>query len=94
MGILDNVKGAIKKDAPEQDAVRTPASPDEIVPAEPVVETPPGAEPPRTHTVKSGEALGDIAQRYGVDYLEVARINAIDNPDLIFPGQVFKIPPS
>ena len=80
MGFMDSVKGALRKDA-----VTTPM---------PVVEDTPVAQQQRTHTVKSGEALGDIAQRYGVDYLEIARVNAIDNPDLIFPGQVFKIPHS
>ncbi|WP_248583110.1 LysM domain-containing protein [Nocardioides sp. InS609-2] len=89
MGFMDNVKGVLKKDA-----VSTPPPTDEGAAAEsvvPVVEDP-APQQQRTHTVKSGEALGDIAQRYGVDYLEIARVNAIDNPDLIFPGQVFKIP--
>ncbi len=81
MGFLDNMRGVLRREA---------APPAEM--AEPTVEEPPAPPPSRTHTVRSGEALGDIAQRYGVDYLEIARLNAIDNPDLIFPGQVFKIP--
>ena len=45
-----------------------------------------------TYTVKSGDTLGEIAARYGVNYMDIARANNIENPDLIFPGQVFKIP--
>ena len=34
----------------------------------------------------------EIAASYGVDWHEMARLNNLDNPDLIFPGQVFKVP--
>ena len=50
------------------------------------------ADQPETYTVKSGDTLGEIAARYGVNYMDIARANNIENPDLIFPGQVFKIP--
>ncbi len=46
----------------------------------------------RTYTVKAGDTLSEIGQRFGVPYMEIARINQIKNPDLIFPGQKFKIP--
>ena len=56
---------------------------------------PPAAEPEyRTYTVKSGDTLSEIAASYGVDWHEMARLNNLDNPDLIFPGQVFKVPNS
>ena len=42
--------------------------------------------------MKSGDTLSEIAARYGVDYMDIARLNGIENPDLIHPGQVFKIP--
>jgi nucleoid-associated protein YgaU len=51
----------------------------------------------REHRVRSGETLGSIAnQHYGDSsaYLLIVRANPtlIVDPDLIFPGQVFKVP--
>ncbi|WP_426246816.1 LysM peptidoglycan-binding domain-containing protein [Nocardioides sp. LHG3406-4] len=96
MGFLDSLKGARKKDVAPAPTVAEP----EPTTSEPTTSEP-GAEPAvnesagptsRIHTVKPGEALGDIAERYGVDSLDIARLNAIEDPHLIFPGQVFKIP--
>lgn len=55
----------------------------------------------RTHVVQSGDWLSKIAQRYLGDmnrWPEIYRLNKAEidrrgNPDLIFPGQRFKIPP-
>lgn len=44
-----------------------------------------------TYTVKSGDTLSGIANKYGTTYQELARINNIENPNLIYPGQVLKI---
>ena len=44
------------------------------------------------YTVKAGDTLSGIGQRFGVDWREIARINDVDNPDMIFPGQKFTIP--
>lgn len=56
-------------------------------------ETQPAAEPEyRTYTVKPGDTLSEIAAGFGVDWHEMARLNDLENPDLIFPGQVFKVP--
>lgn len=46
-------------------------------------------------TVQGGETLGLIALRiYGdrMRALDIARLNNIENPDLIFPGQVLSLP--
>lgn len=48
----------------------------------------------RTCTVQPGDSLADIAARHGVDEREMATLNNLDNPDLIYPGQVFKVPHS
>lgn len=40
-----------------------------------------------THVVRSGETLYTIAWRYGLDYLQLARFNGLENPDLIYVGQ-------
>ncbi|WP_096269406.1 LysM peptidoglycan-binding domain-containing protein [Paucisalibacillus globulus] len=49
----------------------------------------------RTHKVVRGDTLWAIAKRYlgsGTRYPEIAKLNKIKNPNLIYPGQVFKIP--
>ena len=44
-----------------------------------------------TYTVKEGDTLSEIAQRYGTTTERLAEINNISNPNLIYPGQVLKI---
>jgi nucleoid-associated protein YgaU len=49
-------------------------------------------------TVASGNSLWRIARRAygnGVDYIAIYQANKgqIRNPDLIYPGQTFKLPP-
>lgn len=46
----------------------------------------------RTYTVKAGDTLWGISRRYGVTVGQIAALNGIQNPDLIYPGQVFQIP--
>ncbi|WP_420174536.1 LysM peptidoglycan-binding domain-containing protein [Luteococcus sp. OSA5] len=46
----------------------------------------------RTYTVKPGDNLSEIGAKFGVNYMDIARANNIENPDLIYPGQVFVIP--
>ena len=89
MGFLDSVKKAFKGAvaAPEAPASRV----EPPVPA-PGAETP--VEEPRTttYTVRTGDTLGDIGRRHGVTREEIARLNGIEEPDLIFPGQELRIP--
>lgn len=53
-----------------------------------------GAKPPaeKTYTVQSGDTLSGIAAKYGTTYQKLASYNGIANPNLIYPGQVIKIP--
>ena len=47
------------------------------------------------YTVVPGDNLWGIAERYygdGTRYPEIAAANGVENPSLIFPGQVFVIP--
>ena len=44
-----------------------------------------------TYTVVAGDTLSEIASRYGITYQKIARDNGIENPNLIYPGQVLKI---
>ncbi len=43
------------------------------------------------YTVRPGDTLWAIAARYGTTVTELVRLNSIQNPDLIFPGQVFRV---
>ena len=44
------------------------------------------------YTVQSGNTLSQIARRYGTTVQELVNINNIQNPNLIFPGQILRIP--
>lgn len=50
---------------------------------------------PKTHKVVSGETLYSIAWKYSKHYKELARINGIKSPYIIYPGQriTIKKPP-
>ncbi|MDG4821874.1 LysM peptidoglycan-binding domain-containing protein [Asanoa sp. WMMD1127] len=53
-----------------------------------------GNEEPR-YQVERGDYLGAIADRYVgdfTDYPELARLNKIDDPDRIYPGQLLRLP--
>lgn len=44
------------------------------------------------HTVLPGESLTAVAKKYGVSVTAIAAANSLENPDLIFPGQILDIP--
>lgn len=46
----------------------------------------------KTYVVQPGDNLFRIALRYGVDQYYLARYNGIENPSMIYVGQVLKIP--
>ncbi|MGB9225160.1 LysM peptidoglycan-binding domain-containing protein [Mycobacterium sp.] len=76
----------------------TPEAASEPV-AEPVAEAAPepAPEPPAaaTYTVEAGDTLWAIAERFygdGGKYQAIADASSIENPDLIYPGQVLTIP--
>ena len=46
-----------------------------------------------THTVRQGEGLFAIGALYGVRWQDIASLNGLDNPSLIFAGQVLCLPP-
>jgi LysM repeat protein len=47
-----------------------------------------------SYTVRRGDTLFRIGQRFGVSWVEIAEANGIVNPNQIYPGQVLKIPAS
>lgn len=45
------------------------------------------------YTVQAGDTLFVIARRFGTTVENIVELNNLENPDLIFPGQVLKIEP-
>ncbi len=60
--------------------------------APPAGQTEPSRGTEQTHIVRPGETLQTIGQRYGVDWLALARANNMTNPNLIYVGQVIILP--
>lgn len=46
----------------------------------------------RAYTVRAGDTLGAIAERFDTSLRSLAVVNDLDDPDLIFEGQVLQIP--
>ncbi|MGD0173591.1 MAG: LysM peptidoglycan-binding domain-containing protein [Anaerolineales bacterium] len=49
---------------------------------------------PRVYVVQSGDTLGKIAEKFGVDVDELAAINNIQDPNVLTPGMQLVIPTS
>jgi lipoprotein NlpD len=52
----------------------------------------PLTRPPAGYVVRAGDTLYSIAQRYGVDYHELARLNGIGRDYAITPGETLRLP--
>ena len=63
-----------------------------VKPVPPAVKPPVAPPAGKTYTVKPGDALSLIAQNHGVTTSALASANGITNPNLIYPGQVLRIP--
>lgn len=61
-------------------------------PGAPPTSPPPAGDGERVHIVQPGENLFRIALKYNYDQYYLARYNGIDNPALIYVGQVIRIP--
>ena len=51
----------------------------------------PVATTSQTHVVQYGENLSSIAAKYGTTWQEMARVNALSNPDMIYSGQTLNV---
>ncbi len=65
-----------------------PAPPPDASASEPVTEQAPEHE---TYQVQRGEYLIQLAERFDMDWRELAQINAIGYPYVIYPGQILKL---
>ena len=57
-----------------------------------VVDIPNTGDYGETYTVRSGDCLSTIAQKFGVSWGSIATANGIYSPYIIYPGQVITIP--
>lgn len=82
-----------EKAAAEQAAAEQAAAEQAAAEAQAQEMAAPAPEPElRTYTVVKGDNLTKIGKKFGVSWKSIAELNGISNPDLIHPGQVFKIP--
>ena len=92
MGFLDSVKNVLRGGA----AAPAPQAPPEAEQPQSSEQSPaPAVEPEptyTTYTVRTGDTLRDIGARHGIARDDLARLNGIDEPDLIRPGQELRIP--
>ncbi len=58
------------------------------------IQIPNGGSGAKSYTVQPGDTLGEIANKNNVSVQDLARVNNISNPDLIYPGAVLTIPKS
>ena len=98
MGLLDNLfdKDDDKKKKADFSNVAAGSS-STAPPADTPATTPTTSDVERTYTVVAGDTLSKIAKREYGDASKWQRIyeankDTIKNPDLIYPGQTFKIP--
>jgi nucleoid-associated protein YgaU len=103
MGLLDNLfdkdddKEKKKADFSDVSAGGSSTAPQAPAPSSGSTSTPNVADRERTYTVVAGDTLSKIAKREYGDASAWHRIyeankDTIKNPDLIYPGQTFKIP--
>lgn len=57
-----------------------------------VLRVPKSDVPERTYTVRRGDTLWGISRRYGTTVKALVELNRIANPDLIYPGQILRLP--
>lgn len=84
------------KVTPIQQTVKTTTANNKVIFIPAKEERPPSSNQPsnKTYTVKNGDCLWNICKQYlgdGSKYPEIAKLNNISNPNLIYPGMVIKL---
>jgi len=77
-GSLDDLEGFINSQAADSPSVNPPVNP-------------PAPSNAQTYTVRPGDTLSSIAERYGTTVEAICQTNGIANPNLIEVGQVLNI---
>lgn len=84
-------EAAAEEAAAEEEPAEEAAAEEEMA-EEAEAEEPMATTLPATHTVAPGENLFRIGLRYGISWIPLALYNDISNPNLIYTGQVLRIP--
>lgn len=86
-GVIDGITGYVDRDKytkeiflDESSQIPTIDNPNDSINTETIY-----------YTVQSGDTLWEIAKKYGTTINEIASINDISNPNLIYPGQTLRI---
>lgn len=88
-GTVPGIAGKVDRDATVGSYTLAHLTLDGSTPAPPAPAPPPAGE--RTYTVVSGDTLSGIAARSGTTAAALAALNAISNPNRIYPGQVLRL---
>lgn len=88
---------AVEGEAEMSEETAAEAAAEEAAAEEEAVEEAEAEEPmattlPATHTVAPGENLFRIGLKYGISWVPLAIYNDVSNPNLIYTGQVLRIP--
>lgn len=46
---------------------------------------------PKYYVVRPGDSMWSIANRYGLDVEGLLRLNNLENPNIIYPGQILRL---
>lgn len=48
---------------------------------------------PRYYVVRPGDTVLSIAERYGLELENLLQLNNLENPNIIYPGQILRLTP-
>lgn len=88
-GKINGISGDVDTNYMHRDLISDIKS--ELIKEKPVEDVKVETKKEITYVVKKGDTLSEIANKYGTTYQELAKINNISNPNLIYAGQVLKI---
>lgn len=86
MDLFSGDEEALRKYGSQVTATPGPVDPAPVQPAPPVADS--------TYTVQKGDTLSAIAPKYNTTWQALAAANGISNPNLIYEGQVLRVPGS
>lgn len=88
---LSSIAARYRTTVAELAALNNILNPNLIYPGQ-VLNIPTFSAPVSSYTVRSGDTLSSIANRFDTSVQELVSLNAIPNPNLIYPGQVLRLP--
>ena len=62
-----------------------------IYPGQELLLPPGGVTAPRYYIVRPGDTVASIADRYGLELESLLGLNRLENPNIIYPGQILRL---